>query len=69
MYAKLIVISGRDAGKEYELLPGKPIKIGRGADDDIVIFDQSVSRTHSQVWIDGDEGWFQTLKGQKGLFH
>jgi hypothetical protein len=49
---KLVVLAGNDAGREYAL-QGKPISVGRGIDNDVVLTDIAVSRRHMTLAFDG----------------
>ena len=48
--ATLRVVSGPDAGAEYQLRPGQAT-IGRGPDNDIVLSDQLVSKRHARIEV------------------
>jgi pSer/pThr/pTyr-binding forkhead associated (FHA) protein len=50
--AKLAVIAGNDAGREFPLY-GKTITVGRGIDNDVVLTDIAVSRKHMSIAFDG----------------
>ncbi|MCG8418639.1 MAG: FHA domain-containing protein [Proteobacteria bacterium] len=50
--AKLVVVSGKNEGSEFELF-GKSISIGRGLDNDVVLTDIAVSREHLTLKYDG----------------
>lgn len=49
---KLVVIAGNDRGREFPLA-GKPITVGRGIDNDVVLTDIAVSRKHLSIEHDG----------------
>ncbi len=48
----LTVISGGTAGKVYTLSPGQATVIGRGADVDLRLEDQRISRQHAKIIVD-----------------
>src|SRR5690606_30141964 len=48
--ATLRVVTGPDAGAEYQLRPGQAT-IGRGPNNDIVLSDQLVSKRHARIEV------------------
>ncbi|MGE3547466.1 MAG: FHA domain-containing protein, partial [Kofleriaceae bacterium] len=54
--ACLVVTDGSDAGKSFDLQPGKTYTIGRAIDNDIVLTDISVSRKHFDLRFE-DGAW------------
>lgn len=52
--ACLVVIHGEGLGRRVDL-GGQPVLIGRSDEADLVISHRSVSRSHCQVWLQGDE--------------
>lgn len=50
---KLVVVAGNDSGREFPLT-GKPITVGRGIDNDVVLTDIAVSRKHLMLSFVGD---------------
>lgn len=53
-------------GKEY-LLVGKTIRLGRAADNDIVLEDKSISRYHAVISIAPDQVILEDLKSRNGV--
>lgn len=53
---ELIVIKGEDKGSRYPL-GDRPVNIGRGAENDIIIKDEMVSRKHCCIWRKDDNGY------------
>ncbi len=67
--ARLIVCDeGGAAGPVYELGPGRPTTIGRLPSNDIVIDDDSCSRQHCEVVLDGEEWMLRDLGSRNGTY-
>ena len=62
LFPKIIIITGPEEGKEYELTSKDSFIIGRSQDCDIMLDDSSLSRNHASLhlqnntWIIRDEG-------------
>lgn len=57
--AQMLRLRGLIEGKErFVPLEGDEIRLGRGSDNDVVLPDFSVSRTHAALRREGDGGWF-----------
>lgn len=65
--ARLVVLSGPDAGAEFALRPGAT-SIGRGAENEIVLRDPFVSRRHLLIRQTGDELWLEDLGARNAVF-
>ncbi|MEQ8763508.1 MAG: FHA domain-containing protein [Planctomycetota bacterium] len=64
--ARLVVASGPDAGKEYEL--GDRETVGRSEPASIVIVDTKISRQHARLVRRGDEYFIADLNSSNGTF-
>lgn len=64
--AKLRIINSRLSGKEF-VLPGHPVTIGRSQENDFVIPDQSVSRQHVRVELNGGRCAVTDLGSHNGI--
>ncbi|MEW5910093.1 MAG: FHA domain-containing protein [Thermodesulfobacteriota bacterium] len=53
---------------EYILERGKPLSIGRGEDNDIIIPDAGVSRHHAGIEADGDTFYLTDFQSRNGTF-
>ena len=60
--AKLVVLSGTDLGREFEVLGGRTILVGRATDNDVVLTDISVSRKHFELLYEADH-WILRDRG------
>ena len=47
--ARFMVSGGRDAGKQFSLVPGEVAIVGRGADADMQLLYQGLSRLHCRL--------------------
>lgn len=65
--ARLVVVSGADAGRELEL-NGRPVLIGRDAECDLTLHDSYASRQH--CWVEQREGrwWVRDLGSKNGTW-
>src|SRR5580698_5738283 len=60
--ARMVIMQGTDAGKDFEINGGKTYTIGRALDNDIVLTDIAVSRKHFDLryeagaWVVVDRG-------------
>ncbi len=54
--------------KRFDISPARPIRIGRSADNDIVIADKSVSRHHATIAVEGGRCMVRDLESQNGTF-
>ena len=50
----LVALTGPRAGQDWRLQPGKNT-LGRGADTDIALEENSVSSLHAQIWVQEDD--------------
>lgn len=67
--ARLKVVQGPESGVVYVLLNGNAT-IGRGDENDVVIYDLKASRKHVEVKVDGQNGWiFKDLGSANGVIH
>ena len=55
-------------GKRFVVDAGSPIRLGRSADNDIVISDKSVSRYHAAISIENGRCTIRDLGSQNGTF-
>jgi|SRR5215472_1526849 len=54
-------------GRRYSFETGRPVRIGRSSESDVVVGDPAVSRQHAQlVW--GSQGWVLESLGRSGTF-
>ena len=67
MVAKLIVASGKSAGRSIALKHGK-LLIGRADECDIRPLGDEVSRRHCEVRVDGDALTVEDLKSRNGTY-
>ena len=51
--AKLVVVTGPDQGRVFDLRSGAEVRIGRAVDNDVVLTDIAVSRRHLALSWDG----------------
>ena len=65
--ACLVVINGVDLGKKYNLTQESTV-IGRSSKVDIQIDEESISRNHAVIELDGDELVIRDLKSTNGTF-
>ena len=66
--AALVVIYGQVVGKKYNLVKNK-ISIGRSSKCDIMVDQQSVSRTHACIVYDGHQQlWIQDMGSTNGSY-
>lgn len=63
----LILQSGPDQGKEYQLEKNE-LYLGRDANNDIVINDAEVSRRHARLVKQGDDYFYEDLGSTNGSF-
>lgn len=55
-------------GKRFLLEPGKPVRLGRSADNDIILSDRSVSRHHALIGIEDNRCTIEDLGSHNGTF-
>lgn len=55
MYHQLVVKTGPDAGKTFEITPAKKLVIGRGSTSDTQINDPRMSRAHCEIELVGSQ--------------
>lgn len=65
--ATLTVVAGPENGRRYTLPPGRA-RIGRGLDNEIVIEDPRVSRTHAEIYLRGNEWYLRDLESTNGTY-
>ncbi|MFH1283665.1 MAG: GGDEF domain-containing protein [bacterium] len=63
----IIIISGKDSGKELPLYSGKII-IGRNNSADVTLDDQNISRKHSQITLKNNKIIIKDLNSTNGTF-
>lgn len=56
------------AGGQAVPLAEKPISLGRGPANDIVLADDHVSWNHAQLWVEGGQAWVRDLGSRNGTF-
>src|SRR3954467_7948501 len=54
MFAKLLVITGPDRGKRFEVVPAVPMVMGRSRETDARLSDPRVSPIHCRVSVKND---------------
>src|SRR3989338_2448225 len=64
---KLNITSGERKGETYPLL-NFPFRIGRAADNDLVLEDKRVSRYHSEIYLINGEYSIKDLGSQNGTW-
>src|SRR5262245_5756787 len=64
---RLIVNPGLAGQQEFKLKTG-PNTIGRARENDIVILDQSLSRHHAKIEVNGDRTTISDLQSSNGTF-
>lgn len=66
--ATLTIIMGEHNGHRYTLPPGDVITLGRGLDNQIVLDDSRVSRTHAELHTRGGEWHLRDLGSTNGTY-
>ena len=65
--AALMILSGTDSGMRMPL-SGRPIMLGRGADNDVVVDEPAVSRRHAMI-METPEGFIlRDLRSRNGTY-
>src|SRR5882672_10095372 len=64
---RLVVLRGPEPGKSFELKDGET-RVGKGTDNDIVIPDATVSRSHFAILHDGDRYSLKDLGSTNGTW-
>ncbi|MDQ3032799.1 MAG: diguanylate cyclase [Myxococcota bacterium] len=64
--AYLVVIAGHNVGEMYPLAGG--LVIGRGADVEVRVMDDEISRRHARVAVKGKDVWVEDLGSKNGTF-
>lgn len=62
---KLVVVGGKLRGKEYVLSDGENV-IGRGADNDVVVAVEGISKKHLKVTVNGETAFAEDLGSSNG---
>lgn len=65
--AKLIALTGKDAGFEFAIHEGESI-IGRGLDTTVCLMDKRSSRRHCRLVMDGGGYRLEDLRSRNGTF-
>lgn len=65
--ARLVILSGRFAGTEFELREGRNT-LGRHPGNDVVIAEEAVSGRHCDVWVSGLQVRVRDLRSRNGTF-
>ena len=47
----------------------RPLSLGRGPSNDVVLMDDTVSWHHAQVWVEGGAAWVRDLGSRNGTWH
>jgi pSer/pThr/pTyr-binding forkhead associated (FHA) protein len=66
MFAKLLVISGPDRGKRFEVVPAVPLVLGRGRDADARLSDPRVSPHHAKIAVRKDTMFITDMDSLSG---
>ena len=66
MDMQLVIISGPDRGRNFELRDGQTLVIGRGRDSQTQLTDSRVSRVHCQIEVDGGNVILLDLQSSSG---
>lgn len=64
--ARLVVVSGAEKGREFEL--GNSQTIGRLSSNNIALKDTRLSRQHTRISLQGDSWWVEDLESKNGTF-
>lgn len=64
----LIISSGPDKGRLYELLDDTPVILGREGDQ-VKLDDRKASRQHAKLWAQGGQWFIQDLDSRHGTYH
>lgn len=64
----LIISSGPDKGRLYELRDDAPVVLGREGDQ-VKLDDRKVSRQHARLWAEAGQWFIQDLDSRHGTFH
>jgi two-component system, cell cycle response regulator len=62
----LIVIAGQSVGEMFPV--GGGLVIGRGADADVRVADDDISRRHARIGVQGKELWVEDLGSKNGTY-
>ena len=68
MFHYLIMTAGPREGTQFILAEGKPNRIGRGLDCDIILADPLSSRVHAIVQCEAGEWWVRDSTSRNGTF-
>lgn len=55
-------------GKRFDIAPGRPTRIGRGNDNDLVIPDKSISHHHATIMVKDGRCIVRDLESANGTF-
>lgn len=64
----LIISSGPDKGRVYELVDDAPVILGREGDQ-VRLDDRKVSRQHAKLWAEGGQWYLKDLDSRHGTYH
>ena len=65
--ASLTVVAGLQNGQRYTVPPGR-VRIGRGTENQIVLDDSRVSRSHAEILLRGNEWYLRDLGSTNGTY-
>ncbi len=63
----LVATSGGLTGREFALVEARATRVGRAADNDIVVPDEGVSRLHAEFKLDNGTLWVTDSGSRNGL--
>ncbi len=65
--ATLTIVSGPQNGQRYALPPARA-RLGRGLDNEVVLEDARVSRSHAEIFLRGNEWHLRDLNSTNGTY-
>ena len=65
---RLIIMGGPQGGKQIELVEGKNVVVGRGANCDIVVDHPSISRRHAEITFTWNGAFVKDLNSSNGVY-
>lgn len=64
----IVCIEGPLEGQRFDVPEDRPLRIGRAADNDLVIPDEDVSRYHAELLYDIGTLWLRDAGSRNGVF-